>query len=112
MIKPSSKLNLILSVLSLCLVVAGSAMTCRNDFLRPKASEISTVSAQGTFGNINLMTKDEFAERPGIGSTLAERIVEYRDEHGNFTSPEQIMEVKGIGEGKFGKIKDIIYTSI
>ena len=111
MTKRLSKLNLILSVLSLCFIVIGSAMAHNNDFLKPKASEISTVSAQGTFGNINLMTKEEFAELPGIGDTLAERIVKYRNEHGNFVSPEQIMEIKGIGKGKFEEIKEIIYAS-
>lgn len=111
MIKFSSKINYIMCAVSLCAVLLGSIAAYSNDFLLPEADSISTVSAQGTFGNINLMTKEEFAELPGIGEKLAARIVEYRKSNGNFDSPEQIMEVKGIGKARFEKIKDIIYTS-
>ena len=41
----------------------------------------------------------------GIGPKMAQRIIEYRHSHGPFSSPEQIMDVKGIGPKKFEKIK-------
>ncbi|MDY6315096.1 MAG: helix-hairpin-helix domain-containing protein [Clostridia bacterium] len=111
MIKLPKKLNIILSIISLSFVVFGSAAAYNNNYMLPQTNEISAVSAQGSFGNINLMTKAEFAELPGIGNTLAERIVEYRNKNGSFSSAEEIMEVRGIGKGKFEKLKDIIYTS-
>ena len=45
------------------------------------------------------------AELPGIGEELARRIVEYRAEHGAFQNVEGIMEVSGIGEGKFAALE-------
>lgn len=106
-----SKLNTVLCTFSLCIIILGCILAYNNAYLAPKADEISTLSAQGSFGNINLMTEEEFSQLPGIGQTIAKRIVEYRNENGNFEKIEDIMKVKGIGEGKFNKIKDYIYTS-
>ena len=51
---------------------------------------------------------DQFARLPGIGESRAADIVAYRQEHGPFESPEELMEVKGIGAGIFEKVKDYI----
>jgi competence protein ComEA len=56
--------------------------------------------------NINTAPADELQELPGIGPVLAERVVQYRQAHGPFTSVDQIKEVKGIGETLFEKVKD------
>ena len=45
---------------------------------------------------------------PGIGEVLGERIVSYRQAHGGFKTIEEIMEVDGIGEGKFAAISGYI----
>lgn len=58
--------------------------------------------------NINTATITELESLTGIGSAMAERIVEYREKEGYFTSIEDIMNVSGIGNGKFEKIKDNI----
>ena len=58
--------------------------------------------------NINLATKIELLNLPGIGDTFAERIIAYREENGPFKAIEDIMEVKGIGESKFNDLKDKI----
>jgi competence protein ComEA len=57
---------------------------------------------------INLATAAELAELPGIGEILAERIVAYRDAHGDFKRTSSIENVSGIGEGKYNAIKDLI----
>ncbi len=58
--------------------------------------------------NINLATKIELLNLPGIGETYAERIIQHREENGPFEKVEDIMEVKGIGESKFNDLKDKI----
>lgn len=58
--------------------------------------------------NINTATVEELCKIPGIGSTRAAAIVSYRDDHGGFKSPEDIMQVSGIKEGTYEKIKDSI----
>lgn len=59
---------------------------------------------------INLNTADagQLSTLSGIGQSKAEAIIAYREEHGGFTSIEEIMNVEGIKEGTFSKIKDKI----
>lgn len=58
--------------------------------------------------NINTATEAQLCEIPGIGATRAAAIAAYRQEHGNFTSIEEIMRVNGIKEGTYEKMKDSI----
>lgn len=58
--------------------------------------------------NINSATADELSMLPGIGSTYANRIIEYRLNNGNFNTIEELMNVKGIGTGRFDAIKNYI----
>jgi competence protein ComEA len=57
--------------------------------------------------DLNKATIEQLTSLPGIGNSIAARIVEYRAKT-PFTSIEQIMEVKGIGQKTFDKIKDLI----
>lgn len=59
--------------------------------------------------NINTATAEEIAENlDGIGETIAQRIVEYREQNGNFSNIEDIKNVSGIGDSKYENIKDSI----
>lgn len=58
--------------------------------------------------NINTATREQLETLPGIGATLAQRIIDYRNENGFFSSPEDLLKVKGIGEKKLEKLKDKI----
>ena len=58
--------------------------------------------------NINLAYSADLQRLPGIGEVMAERIIEFREQNGNFKNIEDIMLVKGIGIKKFEKIKDLI----
>lgn len=57
--------------------------------------------------SINSASVEELDTLPGVGPAIAERIVAYRSTK-SFSSIEEIMEVKGIGEKMFAKIKDQI----
>lgn len=56
--------------------------------------------------HLNTASKAELDVLPGVGPALAERILEYRQTHGNFKNIEEIKNVKGISEKKFEKMKD------
>ncbi len=58
--------------------------------------------------NINTASKEELMTLPGIGDAKAESIIRYRNENGYFSSIEDIMNISGIKEGAFEKIKDYI----
>lgn len=58
--------------------------------------------------NINKASKAELMTLPGVGESRAESIIKYREVQGGFQSIEDIMQVSGIKEGLFEKIKDLI----
>jgi len=58
--------------------------------------------------SINTASKEELMMLDGIGETKAVSIIEYRSKNGNFKTIEEIMEVSGIGEAAFEKIKEKI----
>lgn len=58
--------------------------------------------------NINTATIEELDALPGIGPSTAQKIIEHRESAGPFAAIENIMDVAGIGEAKFAKIKDQI----
>ena len=58
--------------------------------------------------NINTATQTELETLPGIGSSTALKIINYRKENGKFKSIEDIKNVNGIGDSKYNTIKDMI----
>lgn len=58
--------------------------------------------------NINTATQSELEELPGIGPSIATRIIEYRQQNGKFSKIEDLQNVKGIGDAKFGNVKEHI----
>ncbi len=58
--------------------------------------------------NLNTATIDQLETLPGIGRRTAERIIEYRTKAGGFKRIEELMNVKGIGEKSFLKLKPLI----
>ena len=61
--------------------------------------------AAGTVVNLNTATASQLEALSGIGPKMAQRIVEYRQKNGAFKKVEELMNVKGIGEKSFLKLK-------
>jgi comEA protein len=62
----------------------------------------------GQIVDINRATKEELLSLPGIGPTLAERILTYREQSEGFGSIEELKDVKGISGKKFEKLKPFV----
>lgn len=58
--------------------------------------------------NINTATEEELKTLDGIGDSFAKRIIEYRNINGEFNQIEDLMQISGIGESVFEKIKNDI----
>lgn len=58
--------------------------------------------------NINTASRDELMKLRGVGEANADRIIEYREEHGPFQKPEDITKVKGVGPKTWEENKDVI----
>lgn len=67
-------------------------------------SDIVSSSTSGAVVNINTATAAELESLPGIGQVYAQRIVDFRNQIGRFTSASQLLEVSGIGERTLEKI--------
>ena len=73
---------------------------------------LRNVSASGgteeqTLVNINTATKEELITLPGVGESTARAIIDYRQDH-LFERPEDLMNVSGIGEAKYARLRDHI----
>lgn len=58
--------------------------------------------------NINTATAEQLQQLKGIGPTMAQRIIDYRNKHGHFSSIDELQQVKGIGVKTLAKIRDDI----
>ena len=67
-----------------------------------------TTAAAAAPGNLNTATADQLATIPGVGAKMAERIIDYRQKNGGFKKIEDLMNVSGVGEKSFLKMKPLI----
>ena len=85
-------------------IPAGDGQAVRADSLKPGGGP----EAPAEKLNINRATEKELQTLPGIGPSLAQRIVEYRQSQGSFSSTQQITAVRGIGQKTYQRIQGVI----
>ena len=78
------------------------SLSLRSNILRSDSGDTLTI-------NMNTATLKEWVQLPGIGEVYAQRILEYRSTHGDFTRLEDLMEVKGIGQKRWEKLRIHLY---
>ena len=94
------------TALAICgaILTASPAYTSTTEQAAPAATQAASTPAI----NLNVATIDQLETLPGIGRKTAERIIEYRTKNGGFKRIEDLMNVKGIGEKSFLKLKPLI----
>lgn len=95
----------LLSVFALTAAVLAAAPVFAQESA-PQAAT-GTAPAQKTL-NLNTATVEQLETLPGIGRKTAQLIVEYRAKAGSFKKIEELMNIKGIGEKSFLKIKPLV----
>lgn len=94
----------------------GDVMISLPESMYTEPTQASTAASVETTGaeevsfplDINQADSEALQALPGIGEVLAGRIISYRDENGPFSSPDQLMNVEGIGEKRLEAILDYI----
>lgn len=89
--------SLLPAVLALLVLSTAAAEAAR----QPEAR----VTAPAQVVNVNTATAEQFESLPGIGPSMAQRIVSYREKNGPFKKLEDLMNVQGIGEKSFLKLR-------
>ena len=77
--------------------------------IQQKASDAKAAPAQAV--NINTAPAEQLESLPGVGPKTAARIVEYRQKNGGFKKIEELMNVRGIGEKVFLRMKNQLTVS-
>ncbi len=94
---------------SLALVCALAALLAASPALaQDKGSKAKSAPAVVTPVNLNTATAADLEALPGVGSSTARLIIEHRDKNGGFKKVEELMNIKGIGEKSFLKLKPMV----
>ena len=96
----------LVSALAICgaLLITAPMVSAQSE----QAASAATSAPAKPALNLNTATQDQLETLPGIGPKVAERILEYRTKSGGFKRIEDLMNVKGIGEKSFLKLKPLV----
>jgi competence protein ComEA len=102
-------LFMMLAIVALAAIPTAAQQKSTTPSSKPAAAK--TAAAPGAPVNLNTATQTQLETLPGIGPKAAERILEYRQKNGSFKKVEDLMNVKGIGEKSFLKLKPLLIVS-
>ena len=88
--------------------IAAIALSAAAAGAQGRASAPKATATAAAPVNLNTATMDQLATIPGIGVKTAERIIAYREKNGGFKKIEDLMNVSGVGEKTFLKMKPLI----
>ena len=97
----------ILMAAILGIAVSAAATSAQSKSTTPKAATGAAATAAAPV-NLNTATAEQLATIPGVGPKMAERIIDYRQKNGGFKKVEDLMNVSGVGEKSFLKMKPLI----
>jgi competence protein ComEA len=95
----------VLAILAMALIASPS--TSQAQGAKPAAAAKARATTNQPV-NLNAATAAQLQTLPGVGASTAQRIVDYRQKNGSFKKIEELMNVKGIGEKSFLKLKPLI----
>ena len=91
-------------VLSLSVGISAAAIAGQEKTAKPKSTPAAVTSPV----NLNTATLSDLQALPGVGAATAKLIVEHREKTGGFKKVEELMNIKGIGEKSFLKLKPMV----
>ena len=94
------------ALLMILAIVAMAAIKTTAEQKTPAPAKATATAAAPI--NLNTATQAQLETLPGIGAKAAQRILEFRQKNGNFKKVEELMNVKGIGEKAFLKLKPLL----
>ena len=93
-----------MTIAALLVVGLGGMAIAAQDGSRPPSAKAAAAAPV----NLNTATTAQLEALPGIGPSTAKRIVDYRQQNGGFKRLEELMNVRGIGETNFLKLKALV----
>ena len=82
--------------------------TDSGDATAPSSKSKKGKAAPGQKVDLNTASASDLETLPGVGDATAQRIINWRSQHGSFSSIDELRNVGGIGQAKFAKIKDLV----
>jgi competence protein ComEA len=97
-----------LLIIAAVVALAAAGAAADQKTAAPAAKSSAAKATASSPVNLNTATQAQLETLPGIGAKVAERILEHRQKNGNFKKVEDLMNVKGIGEKAFLKLKPLL----
>ena len=99
--------KVILFLITVALIGLGIKFTIK---INSPIKKFITVEANIARLNINQVNLEDLLQSQCVTVKLAKKIIEYRDSHGRFSDLEELKEVKGIGDYRYEKLKELFFV--